>query len=445
MVVLRAKGGGKSYLVRAREIYRRLKYPNTKGLIVRKTYPELMDNHIRMFFKEYPITKDWFNKSEKAITYPNGSVTIFSYLSNTDDVYTYQGREFEDISIDEATQHEEITLKILRSSNRTSNQEFIDNGGQVTMFLTGNPGGIGHSWVKRIFIDRQFVQGEEPNDFAFVQAFVQDNKALLKADPKYITRLKDLPEQLMKAYLYGDWNIHAGIAFNEMVQEKHIIDPVELPLGTSYFAGYDTGFNHPYAFVLFAVTPEGKIYVIHHLKDRLKRIDEITKQILEVLRAKNINKIDMYAGADCWSRGRDGSPTVAEQFEQFGLNRRNGVNVIKAYDNRIQGVQEIRKYVAWRNTENEDPKVKFFANTKQVFDTVSAMQFDDLRPEDVMKFDAIDGQGGDDLYDAFRYGLVSRIRIPKTPEIEYPAGSIMGMIQRDIKKQEMLSNLEEFL
>ena len=116
-----SKGSGKSYLIRARELYNRLKYPNTKGLIVRKTYPELLSNHIRKFFEEYPITRQWYNKSEKAIYYPNGSITEFSYLKNTDDVYTYQGREYENISIDEITQHEEITFKILRSSLRTFN------------------------------------------------------------------------------------------------------------------------------------------------------------------------------------------------------------------------------------------------------------------------------------------------------------------------------------
>lgn len=440
-----ARGGGKSYLIRAREIYRRMKYPNTKGLIVRKTYPELLANHIRMFFIEYPITRKWYNKSEKLIRYPNGSTTEFSYLQNTDDVYTYQGREYEDISIDEITQHEEITFKILRASNRTSNQEFIDNGGQVTMLLTGNPGGIGHNWCKRIFVDREFNENENPEDFDFVQSFVQDNQALLKVDPKYVTRLKDLPEALVKAYLYGDWNIHAGISFSEMVQEKHLIDPIDLPNGTAYFAGYDHGFNHPYAFVLFAVTPQGDIYNILYIKDRLRRPDEITKTVLDLVREKSIKRLDIYAGLDCWARGRDGSPTVAEQFETYGLNRRNGINFLKAYDDRIQGVNEIRKLLAWRNTETEIPRVKLFRNCKGVYDVVSGMQFDPVRPEDVMKYDAIDGVGGDDLYDAFRYGLVSRIRVPKQPESLLPDNSIMRMLEEDMKRNDKLKNLQEFL
>ena len=62
------------------------------------------------------------------------------------------------------------------------------------MLLTANPGGIGHSWVKRIFIDKQFIDNERPEHFGFVQAKVYDNKALMDVDPDYVQRLEDLPE-----------------------------------------------------------------------------------------------------------------------------------------------------------------------------------------------------------------------------------------------------------
>ena len=166
-----ARGGGKSFLIRAREVYRRLKYPGTKGLIVRKTYPELLSNHIRMFFVEYPETSRWFHRGEKAIFWPNGSITEFSYMKTTDDVYTYQGREYEDISIDEVTQHEEEVVKILRASNRTTKSDI-----KPTMLLTGNPGGVGHGWIKRLFIDRKLEEGEHPGDYAFIQSKVYDNQ-----------------------------------------------------------------------------------------------------------------------------------------------------------------------------------------------------------------------------------------------------------------------------
>lgn len=400
-----AKGGGKSYLTRFREVRRRLKYAGTKGLVVRKTYPELLSNHIRKFFEEYPETRSWYNKSEKVIQYPNGSITEFSYLKNTDDVYTYQGREYEDISIDEITQHEEATFKILRTSLRTINSAI-----QPRMLLTGNPGGVGHAWVKRLFVDKSFRAGENPSDYAFVQAFVRDNTALLKADPDYIKRLEDLPEHLRKAYLEGDWNIFAGQAFPELSTHIHIIDPIPLPPGTQYFFSFDPGYNHPYAFIEFAVVPEGTLYVTRFLTGRLQTTFEIAESIRELDRAGEI-----FAGHDCWYPGRGGGKSLMEEFIQNGIDNKHGFYWIKAKTDRVRGVQVVRKYVNPKAYPDNKPRVFFFRNCAPVFDCVSSMQIDPKNPEDVVKVDAIDGEGGDDLFDSFRYGLMSRISasVPK--------------------------------
>lgn len=220
-----------------------MKYPNTKGLIVRKTYPELLSNHIRMFMTEYPEVVNWYKQGEKAIYWPNGSLTEFSHLGGTNDVYIYQGREYEDISIDEITQHEELVFKILRSSNRTANKEFVKAGGQVTMLLTGNPGGIGHGWVKRIFIDKLLMENENPEDFGFVQAKVWDNKALMDADPDYLRRLKDLPKDLMRAYLEGDWDVFAGQVFSEWRKELHVCNPITPRQEYPHFLWVDWGYS----------------------------------------------------------------------------------------------------------------------------------------------------------------------------------------------------------
>lgn len=396
-----AKGGGKSYLVRAREVYRRLKYPLTSGLIIRKTYPELLSNHIRKFFLEYPVVKHWYNKSEKTIYWPNGSITEFSYLKNSDDVYTYQGREYEDISIDEITQHEEEVYKTLRTSNRTSNMKFKEEGGIATMMLTGNPGGIGHFWVKRIFIDRMFSPKEKPDDHKFIQAFVQDNQAMLEADPEYIDRLRDLPDYLVKAYLEGDWNIFAGQAFVELSRHVHIVEPFNLPPLTQYFGGYDYGFDHPFAFVLLAMTPDEKIYVVSYLKKRNIEPYEQARMISELLQGK---KITIYSSPDVWARR---GLKIVEELRR-GLP---DCSWVQANDDRKQGVAAIRKLIAYKHRENPEPQLYFFKNTEEVYTNLAEMVYDIKKPEDVIKSDASSttGKGGDDLYDAIRYGLNSRV------------------------------------
>lgn len=247
-----AKGGGKSYLVRAREVYRRLKYPNTKGLIVRKTYPELLSNHIRMMWREYPWLHKYYRKGEKVINWPNGSMTEFSHLKSTEDVYLYQGREYEDIAIDEITQHQIEVFKILRSSLRTTNKEFVNAGGIPTFLLTGNPGGIGHGWVKRIFVDRKFLPEEHPNHFDFVQAKVRHNKALMDIDPEYVKRLEDLPEDKRRAYLDGDWDVFSGQVFSEFRRKHHVITPIIPNPSYKHFLSIDWGYSEKSAFAAYA-------------------------------------------------------------------------------------------------------------------------------------------------------------------------------------------------
>lgn len=412
-----AKGGGKSHLVRARELIRRMKYSNTKGLIVRKTYPELLANHIRPFFTEYPLARDWYNKSEKTIYWPNGSTTEFSYLRSTDDVYTYQGREYEDISVDEVTQHEWEVIKVLRSSNRTTNKNI-----KPSMLLTGNPGGIGHQAVKRVFVDRQFTENERPEDFAFVQAFVQDNKALMEADPEYIQRLRDLPEHLRKAYLDGDWNIFAGQAFDELERSVHLVEPFTLPQHTKYFAGYDWGFNHPFAFVLFAITQDKSIYAVNMVKAQKKRPDQQAEMIKKIVGTKRIN---VYAGHDIWAKR--GGPTIVQQLRDELPN----LTFIQAVTDREQGVSQIRKLLAHRGTETGIPQLKIFKNIPEVYENLASMQYDDKKPESVMKIDADEnGVGGDDVFDATRYGLTTYLRPSGVPNKGIQPGTGSELLKR---------------
>lgn len=405
-----AKGGAKSHTIRARQVYRRLKYPHTKGLIIRKTLPELISNHIRKFFTEYPQTKDWYSKSEKAIHWPNGSITEFSYLQNSDDVYNYQGREYDDIDVDEATQHKEEVIKVLRSSNRISDPAYHQEQKKLnpkyetikpTMFLTGNPGGPGHMFCKRIFIDRIFRPEETPSDFDFLQAKVTDNKVLLESDPDYVKRLYDLPTHLRKAYLDGDWNIFAGMAFDELSESNHLIEPFILPQYTRYFAGYDHGYNHPFGYVLYALVPNGAIYCIGYLTGRLKGPDVIASEIKKL---NNKREVQIFAGHDIFALQKDGTPSVDEQFMVLG------VNMLHANIHREFGVSYMRKMFALKeNGKPKIPTVKFFKNTIPVFNNIASMQYNGSKPEDVLKVDADEnGEGGDDLYDAARYGLTSR-------------------------------------
>lgn len=414
-----AKGGGKSKGVRDIMLLRRFKYPGTHGGLFRRTYKELEGNHIRPLFKEYPMLRPYWNDSKKILTLPNSSTLEFNHCKNEIDVELYQGREFEDLAVEEAGQWTEGMFRKLHGSNRSSVRGF-----KPRTLLTGNPGGIGHGWLKRLFIQRRFNERERPQDYAFIQALVTDNPALLENDPDYVHKLEAEPnEALRKAYRYGDWDIFAGQFFSEIRREVHLIKPFAIPKHWNRFGAYDFGFNHPAAFGWFAVDEDGNVYLYRELVQAQLRVDQFAEKLNTHSDTASCSPI--VAGWDCWvQKGvlKTGSaPTVAEEF----LN--HGITLTRAVIDRIQGASQLRNHLAWQNLASKRNKPKFyiFETCPITFDCLSRMIHDPDRVEDVLKVDATEGdpESGDDAYDMVRYGLMSRPMITEQLSVRHKYGS----------------------
>lgn len=435
-----AVGGGKSYWLRWTALELALYYYHKYGIkggtigLFSEDYPTLKDRQISKIRMEFPESLGTLKSTQTGglgfyINEDLGGWVIL--LRNLDDPSKYASSEFAAIGVEELTKTPRETFDALRHRLRFPGIK------DTKFFAATNPGGVGHAYVKQLWVDRDSTDPEQ-DSFFYVPASYRDNEYI--DTESYEKQLSGLPEELRKALMEGDWNLVAGQAFNELTERKHIIDPITLPDDTRYFAGYDHGFNHPYSFILFAVTPDGGVYVIKHLTGRLKRPDEIVKEI-KALCGGITNKgkvIQIFAGTDIWTRQRDGGPSVSEQFTKEGLTKGMGYILIKAKTDRIQGVAEIRKWLAWKGTESEEPALKFFRNTKRVYETLSYMQFDENHPEDVMKMDAdLNGIGGDDDYDAFRYGIMSRARPPRIDKPEYAEGSGMKLIKEHIEEKQM--------
>lgn len=406
-----AKGGGKSKGVRDIMLLRRFKFAGTHGGLFRRTYKELEGNHIRPIFKEYPSLKPYWNDSKKLLSLPNGSTLEFCHAENEADVDLYQGREFEDLAIEEAGQWTEGMFRKLLGSNRSASKGF-----KARCLLTGNPGGIGHSWLKRIFIERRFNSLERPGDYAFVQALVDDNPALIENDPDYVHKLNSEPnEALRKAYRYGDWDIFAGQYFGEIRREVHLVKPFPIPPHWTRFGAYDYGFNHPAAFGWFACNEDGDIFLYRELIQAGLRVDQFATRLKEYPDTKKL--LPIVAGLDCWANkgiSQDSSPTIAEEFAK------HDIYIERAKINRIQGASQVRNYLAWQSTKRNRPRVFIFDTCPITFDCISRMQHDPDRIEDVLKIDANEGDvmSGDDPYDMFRYGLMSRPLLAELPKDE---------------------------
>lgn len=398
-----AKGGGKSWLVRAWQLLRRLKYPKTNGVIIRKTYPELNANHIEKILSEYPALRSYYSKSEKSIRLPNGSKLDFKYLRHTDDVYNFQGLEYEDIALDECTQHSEEVFKILRSSNRTTNPDISPK-----FLLTGNPGGIGHAWVKRIFIDNDFAKYENENDYAFVQAFVEDNAKLMENDPSYLIRLKALPEQKRKAYLEGNWDIFQGQFFETFRSSKHVIQPrydlKEAPPNWEYILCWDEGMSAPRAVHLLAIDGDGKVEIIwEYYKTNETAAEAARYMVAELQRLGLYDRIrrrckfvyDPSMNIRSNQTGKSSADIVASIL---GMNKEPGNN------SRVEGWRRMKEYMAW--DELTDPNLHVWETCENFIRTIPSLIYDDNSTDDC------DTDGEDHCADAVRYGIMSIKRLP---------------------------------
>lgn len=398
-----AKGGGKSKGLQLIMLLRRFRYAGSTGAIFRRTYPELEGNHIRPLFQAFPQLREYWNEAKKLLSLPNGSTLQFCHCNNEADVDLYQGREFHDLAVDEAGQWTEPMFRKLLGSNRSSKP-----GIKARAILTGNPGGIGHGWLKRLFVEKRFNERERPNDYTFIQALVDDNTALIENDPDYVHRLESEPnEALRKAYRYGDWDIFAGQFFQEISKEIHFAKAFEIPHHWNRFGAYDYGYNHPAAFGWFANDEDGNTYLYRELVRAQVRVDQFAQHINRYPDTARLYPI--VAGHDCWTQKstlRDDAqpPTVAEEFLT------HGIQLSRAVIDRIQGAAHLRSYLAHQGKPSGKSRFYIFDTCPVAFDTLSRMIHDPDRVEDVLKVDATEGDplSGDDAYDMIRYGLMSR-------------------------------------
>ena len=186
---MNARGGGKSWAVRTKTILLAMRYPGIKILIVRRTYKELEGNHIRILKADTRGIAN-YNSTSKLLTFVNGSTVEFMYCARDGDLDKLQGQEYDIICIDEAAQLSEYQIKAIAACCRGVNNF------PKRIYLTCNPGGQGHAYVKRVFVDRQFNSNENPDDYEFIQALVDDNSALMEAQPEYVQQLEALPQKL---------------------------------------------------------------------------------------------------------------------------------------------------------------------------------------------------------------------------------------------------------
>ena len=304
-----ARGGGKSWAVRKKAQLLCLRYPGIRVLILRRTFPELRENHIR------PLSRDLtgiarFKESEKAFSFPNGSLLKFGYCDTEADVNQYQGQEFDVLFLDEATQFTEYQFSTLTACIRGAN-DFPKR-----MYLTCNPGGVGHEWVKRLFVTRDYKKGERPEDYAFIKARVYDNEALLEKDRGYVAMLEALPDELRRAWLEGDWDVFAGQYFTEWRDETHVVEPFPIPAHWRRYFTMDYGLDM-FAGYFIAMDDGGRAHVYRELYEPNLVISDAAQRIQEGAQGEDIYAY--LAPPDLWNRRQDTGRSLFETFADHGI------------------------------------------------------------------------------------------------------------------------------
>ena len=422
-----ARGGGKSWSVRTKAKILAATYKGIKILIVRRTYPELVNNHINQLREElYGVAR--YNKSEKVFTFPNGSTIKFGYCNNDKDLDQYQGAEYDVIFLDEATQLQEMWIKKITACVRGVN-DFPKR-----IYYTCNPGGASHGYFKRLFIDKKYEDGEVPEDYCFIQALVTDNKALMESQPDYIKQLEALPPKLREAWLHGRWDIFEGQFFEDfretpdldlchkagitpeeaLIQRRftHVIEPFDIPRGWNIMRSYDFGYNKPFSLGYWAVDYDGVLYRIMEVygctqtpdegvkwspDEQFKRISELEREH-PWLKGRHI--VDSVADPAIWDASRGES--IAETATRYGIYFSPGDN------QRIAGWMQVHYRMQFDH--NGYPRMYVFNNCKAFIRTIPLMMYSETHPED------LDTKLEDHCPDEVRYMCMSRPIKPIVPE-----------------------------
>jgi phage terminase large subunit len=426
-----ARGGGKSWAIRLKAVILALLFAGIRIMIVRKSYPELLANHVKPLKEMLKVgTKDEiakYNTANKEMRFPNGSEILFRYCDTEQDVDRYQGTEVDVLFLDEATQLSEEQIKKLCACVRGAN-DFPKR-----TYYTMNPGGKGHGYIKRLFIDKKYESGEYPENYSFIQSLVTDNKALMESNPEYIKELESLPPKLRQAWLEGRWDVFEGAFFEEFratpepqkchdagITEEialaehrwtHVIKPFDIPKEWKIYRSYDFGYGKPFSVCWYAVDYENRAYMILELYGCTGTANEGVRwtaaqqfdKVLEIerehpyLKGKRIQGV---ADPSIW----DGSKgiSVAEEAEKRQLWFDKGIN------DRIAGWMQIHERLKF--DENGYAMLYIFENCKDAIRTLPLMMYDEHKPED------LDTDLEDHIADSLRYFCMMRPIAPRKIE-----------------------------
>lgn len=432
-----AAGAAKSHLIRVAAIMWALLIPGLQIYIFRRTYDDLIKNHMEGPTGFHALLTSWLGKYveivEKEIRFNNGSKIYLCHCQHEKNRFDYQGAEIHVLLIDELTHFTEVIYRFLRSRVRMPIElkvpdEYRDSFPRI--LCGSNPGGIGHQFVKTTFIDKinPFEIWQTPPEEGgfkrqYIPANLADNPSINQE--AYRANLSGLGnESLVKAMLEGDWDIVSGAAL-DISRSIHGVRSFKPPKHWTKFMGLDWGYVRPYAVGWFTVVegntlldakghypevwlPDKAVIMYRELYGTTGKPNEgskdespiVAKKILDMERIAEERMDYRVADTQLWAKN-DG-PSMYERMFQATNNRFNPIKAIKdrqanyaEFCNRLRGQQiDKNSYV---------PMFYVTDNCHHFWRTVPPLILDELNPEK-----GPDEKQENHIYDMTAYSLMSR-------------------------------------
>lgn len=377
-----------------------------------------------------------YKEFNKQWTAPNGATCKFRHLERDSDAEKYQGHDYSTLIFEELTNFPSPTpIMKLKGTLRSA------RGVPCQMIATANPGGPGHLWVKRRYIDPapmgwKIIQqldkfSGKTLERVYIPSRLTDNKILTDNDPNYIARLAQTgSEQLVKAWLHGLWDVVDGAFFDGWDSGKHVLRTGAVPEHWNRFRCGDWGSARPAAFYWGAIASEpwispcGKLVpknaIVYYNELYTVAFDENgdfvpnkgTKTYAEEV-GRQLAALEQgmppvqYGVIDPSATSNDGGPSIAERIYRGS----GGKVMFRPADNKrvpgrgaLGGWDQMRARLAGEDIGDGTirPMVYFMDTCIHAIRTIPMMQHDPDNLEDM------DTEGEDHACDAIRYGLMSR-------------------------------------
>jgi len=403
-----AAGPGKSYWLRwaavelltvwaARDNLRNVKV----GLFC-EDYPSLKDRQLSKIKREFP---EWLGEIKDTKTdglcfflheqFGGGMIA----LRNLDDPAKYASTEFAAVLVDELTKNNRQTFDDLRFRLRWPGIE------HSPFLAASNPGSIGHGWVKKLWLDRDFTGDDsnlDPEEFIFIPARVKENP---HQPESYWETLHSLPEQMRKAMEDGNWDVFSGQYFTDWNRSLHVCEPFAIPSHWRKIISGDYGFTNPSALGWWAIAPDDTWYLYRELYETGLTYPALAERVFDMTPLSEQIDYMVFDPAIWGDRDRAGAVPGLTGGERLAkLLSRRDIPLRRANHNRVEGWRACKELMKPVPTPDGGvtSRLQVFATCREFIRTLPGLVHDERHPED------LDTRGEDHHADAFRYAVNTR-------------------------------------